>query len=255
MVYLANQNSMSNTISSVTESLKLLQLVAQYPNRGLSELARLSGLNKSRTFRMLCTLVDQHFVLQNADGSYQLGHQLLILGQYARQQTNLIQAVEKVSETLSLRFNENLQLRILDHQQVVQIWRKTSTQALQVRSNVGNQRELGAGAAGKVLLAFATPDFQQHYLSQLAPPQAERLATLTTTIQRDGFYLSQGELTAGVYAVAVPIFNAEQRCIACFSLSVPEVRATETRLQEIIEAMQQASKHLSQLLGANYTSS
>lgn len=246
---------MSNTISSVAESLKLLHLVAEHPNKGLSELARLSGLNKSRTFRMLCTLAEQHFVLQNAEGRYQLGHQLLILGQYARQQMSLIQAVEAVSEPLSVRFNENLQLRILDSQQVVQIWRKSSTQALQVRSNVGNQREIGAGAAGKVLLAFAEPDFQQHYLSQLDPPQAVRLSALIATIQRDGVYLSQGELTAGVYAIAVPIFNAEQRCIACFSLSVPEIRATSERVQEIINAMQQASRQISKLLGANHTSS
>ena len=42
-----------NTISSVAETLKLLNIVAKHPNTGLSKLARLAELNKSRTFRIL----------------------------------------------------------------------------------------------------------------------------------------------------------------------------------------------------------
>lgn len=113
-----------NTISSVTETLKLLNIVAKHPNTGLSELARLAELNKSRTFRILCTLAEQHFVYQAKDGSYQLGHQLLVLGQAAHHQLSLIQAVEQTSEKLSALFNENLQLRVIENNEVVQIWRK-----------------------------------------------------------------------------------------------------------------------------------
>lgn len=236
-------------IESVIESLKLLHIVAQYPNRGLSELSRVSELNKSRTFRMLTTLASQNFITQNDDGSYQLGYQLLILGQYARNQTNLIQAVETESESLQKLFNENLQLRILEGNAVVQIWRKSSSQSLQVRSEAGNRRKLGAGASGKVLLAFTSSKIQEQYLKSLPYEQSQQIQQILTEILNNGFYLSKSELTQGVYAIAFPIFNAKKQCIASFSMSIPQIRATPKYLEEITVLMQKVSQRISTLLG------
>ncbi len=238
-----------NTISSVTETLKLLNIVAKHPNTGLSELARLAELNKSRTFRILCTLAEQHFVYQAKDGSYQLGHQLLVLGQAAHHQLSLIQAVEQTSEKLSALFNENLQLRVIENNEVVQIWRKVSSQSLQVRSVVGNRRPLGAGAAGKLLLAFAESSIRERFLETCSQAQIQQWNIDFTQIQQSEVSISKGELTQGVCAVAVPIFNAQGECIASFSMSIPNVRAENERLEQIIFEIKQASIQISTLLG------
>lgn len=241
-----------NTIQSVADALLLLNIVAENPNKGLSELARISQFNKSRVFRMLCTLVAQNYVYQHSNSTYQLGHQLLVLGQSARSQTTLIQAVEQESEALTQAFNENLQLRIAENDQVVQIWRKVSTQALQVRSTVGNKRPMGDGAAGKVLLAYSEAAQQANFFAQM--PECKR-ADLQVTLQQitaQGFYLSKGELTAEIYAVAVPIFDARNYCIASFSLSIPQSRADEQRLAQIISQMKLAGSAISERLGATH---
>lgn len=242
-------------INSVTESLKLLNLVAQHPNTGLSELSRLSGLNKSRTFRMLSTLCAHHYVIQHSDGSYRLGHQLLILGQYARNQTTLIQVVDTESDLLTRQFNENLQLRIIEENDViekndvVQIWRKSSSQSLQVTSMAGNRRPLGAGAAGKLLLAYAKPPIQQAFLDSLSPTLAQETQHTLAQIRKNGYAISQSELTQGVGAIACPIFDFTQECIASFSMSIPQIRLESTRLDDITTAMKHTSQQISTLLG------
>jgi predicted transcriptional regulator len=43
-------------VDSVDSALKLLSHVAEHPGLGVTELANQLGINKSRAYRMLCTL-------------------------------------------------------------------------------------------------------------------------------------------------------------------------------------------------------
>lgn len=238
-----------NTISSLHDALHLLQTVAAYPDRGLSELARLARLNKSRTYRMLCTLETMNFVQQNTQtGAYSLGYAALVLGQAARSQVDLAKAADVVSDELMAQFNENLQLRIRENWETVQIWRRVSTQSLQVRSSIGNRRSLGHGAAGKVLLAFAPTDVQAAFLQAQQMNLSEQQVALQVIVQQ-GFAVSHGELTSGVCAFAAPVFGATGECVACLSLSAPESRTDATRAAAILTAVQQAAHEISRRLG------
>ncbi|MEY0428943.1 helix-turn-helix domain-containing protein [Providencia rettgeri] len=51
-----------NIVTAVDDALLLLMLLGEKNNLGLSELARLSGMNKSKVYRLLCTLENRHFV-------------------------------------------------------------------------------------------------------------------------------------------------------------------------------------------------
>lgn len=242
------------SISSVAHTLHLLQIVAEHPDKGLSELSRLSGMNKSRTYRMLCTLAQFHFVRQNPDsGTYALGHQLLVLGQAARSQTSLIQVAEPLIEPLSSEFNENLQIRILEGDEVVQIWRRSSSQALQVRSAIGNRRPIGAGASGKILLAFAADEQRNKVLSRLSTAEASVLLAQIAAIREEHFYASRGELTAGACAFAVPIFTLNGACAGCLSLSAPQSRIDETQALRIRNRLKETGEAISAALGYEFS--
>nr|WP_282554376.1 helix-turn-helix domain-containing protein [Providencia sp. G1(2023)] len=45
-----------NIVTAVDDALLLMMLLGEKNNLGLSELARLSGMNKSKVYRLLCTL-------------------------------------------------------------------------------------------------------------------------------------------------------------------------------------------------------
>lgn len=228
---------MTTKIDSLSQALHLLQVVADNPCTGLSELSRLSGLNKSRAYRMLCTLAEHHFVIQNDDSSYQLGHQLLTLGHIAKSQSNWLNIAESIIEPLVTEFNENLQIRIRENLEIVQVWRRVSSQPLQVRSEAGNRRPLGAGAAGKILLAFASASTQDKFFSNLSAEQTQLLQDKIQQIQQQGFYVSNGDLTEGVCAVAIPLYDAQKQCIACLSLSAPISRMPQERIQRILNRL------------------
>ncbi|MDO4997593.1 MAG: IclR family transcriptional regulator [Neisseria sp.] len=242
-----------NTISSVADTLRLLNNLAEHPNIGLSELARLSELNKSRTYRMLCTLMQSHFVQQTEHSRYVLGHRLLQLGQAARNHLNWLQTVEACCAELRERFNENLQVRVSEGLEMVQVWRHASTQTLQVRSAAGNRRDLGAGASGKLLLAFADEHTQNDYFAQkMSSANEAEIAVLREQlahIRSAGIAITQGELTAGVCAFAVPLLDASGRCFACLSLSAPQSRTDAARADELANALIQTGKDISTRLG------
>ncbi|MBC8653739.1 hypothetical protein GQR86_12345 [Providencia vermicola] len=68
---------------------------------------------------MICTKNDNPV-------TYHLGHQLLSLGNCARQQINYIQVADIEAEHLRQLFDENIQLRIRDHHEILQVLHKAS---------------------------------------------------------------------------------------------------------------------------------
>ncbi|CAM3658033.1 hypothetical protein BS639_01510 [Rouxiella silvae] len=234
-------------VASVDSALQLLNLLADKPGVGLSEIARLSGINKSRVYRLLCTLEARFYVQKSADPvTYRLGHQILVLGVGARSQNLLLQAAEPLLDRLSDSLNENLQIRLCEGEEVVQIAARTSRQTLQVRSLVGNRRRLGEGPSGKLLLAYAAHDLQDKYLQQSDNPT--QLSAQWLNIRQQRLARSAGELTPGVWAFAVPIFDSQRRCIASLSLSAPVQRA-EINADNIIAQLTQAAAEISSQLG------
>lgn len=234
-----------NVITSVERALHLLSVLASQPNCGLSALARQTGMNKSRVYRLLCTLEKHHFVQRSAEPVvYQLGHQLLVLGVSAASQIDLVSIAEPVVEQLGLRFDENIQVRIRDGTESVQILRRLSHQPLQVHSSAGNRRSLGMGASGRLLLAYAPSEIQQRVLQQYPD-----LLINSQQIRRQAFSKTEGELTSGIFSFAAAIFNTEGHCVASLSLSAPRIRIDEHTEQAISVAIQCAAHDISVSLG------
>lgn len=228
------------TIAALSASLGVLKAVAGSPGVGLSELSRMCGTQKSRTFRILETLAEEGFVVQDADKGYHLGMQAMILGQFARQGTGLVRAAEEPIAQLARDFDENIQIRVRDGRENVQIFSRKSNQRLRVESTQGNRRPLGVGASGRLLLAHMSAEevVYSGYSGKLLE-EAER-----DRILAQGFSDSRGELTAGIEAVAVPIFAADGRCSACLSASVPSARMSISYKESLIQGLQEIAAQL-----------
>lgn len=234
-------------VASLDSALQLLNLLADCLGIGLSEIARRSGITKSRVYRLLATLEARFYVQKSGDPvTYRLGHQILVLGVSARSQNLLLSAAEPWLDQLSESLNENLQIRLSEAEEVVQIISRTSKQTLQVRSAVGNRRRLGEGPSGKLLLAYASQALQDKYVDQAKDPAL--LSAQLREIRLQQLSRSQGELTPGVWAFAVPIFDSHRECIAALSLSAPMQRA-ELSADEIIRQLSQAAAAISAQLG------
>ncbi|WP_148028638.1 helix-turn-helix domain-containing protein, partial [Burkholderia pseudomallei] len=104
---------MNYIVDAVDSALKLLSFVAEHPHLGVTELASKLGINKSRTYRMLCTLELHRFVVQDARTStYALGPQAFVIGVAAAQQNALVRAAQRHMLALSQAINETVVLRV-----------------------------------------------------------------------------------------------------------------------------------------------
>lgn len=217
-------------------ALTVLDAVAAHPDCGLSELTRHTGLNKSRVYRILTVLADQGYVRQDADAAYRLGLQALALGQMARQHFDRLREIEFVVQEYLGDIDENVQCRVRTEGEVVQIFAKKSQQRLRVESQVGNRRPLGRGASGLLLLAHAPEGIREPRAAELGIGEA-RLAE----IRDQGHAESQGELTAGIWALAVPLLDTAGRCDTALSVSVPESRADDSYRAVLQERLRDAA--------------
>ncbi|OBX07655.1 hypothetical protein QV08_06475 [Gallibacterium salpingitidis] len=232
-------------IDSVKTAFLLLQTIASSPDCGLSEIARLSNINKSRVYRMLSDLTVLGYLQQNPETlTYRLGLQSVMLGQAAQGQNDLIALAEAECVKLTRKFDENVQLRVRDGTEGIQIFSRKSRQELQVHSQVGNRRKLGLGASGKLLLAYAPEPIIENCLPNL-PYQIEVLMA----IREAGYAESFSELTEGVCAIAAPIFSADGSCNSALSVSLPTVRATKDRIEEIRKDLLAATERISLCCG------
>lgn len=232
-------------IASVTASLDLLKLITARPNLGLSELSRLSGTNKSRTYRIITTLCQAGYVYQNPDNTYRLGHQALIIGQAARQQIDIFKVAEPEIEKLAENFDESIQIRVRDGMEMMQIYSRCSQQSVQVHSAIGNSRPLGKGASGKILLAYIPEEEVQ-----LGTEEQQKLYYELLPLRKTQVAHSYAELSSEVSAIAVPLFDYKQNCIASLSMSIPMSRLSPEYEAQLTIALKEAGKRISTSLGA-----
>jgi len=247
---------MEYTVNAVQEALGVLMVVAHNPGLGVTEIAKRSGNTKARTFRFLVTLEEASFVQRDRDSTaYSLGYKALVLGLAAQEQVSLTRLADKYLEALQDRFNEHSAVLVRDELESVSVAQKLSTHEVRVQGAVGRRRPLHAGASGKVLLAFASPEVQaavlEGELSKFTPQTITSKTKLKQELKRiaeQGYATSMAEMAADVVAVAAPVFDSTGSVQAAIGISLPSNRAPDD-LAKMIQAVSKSAADLSFELG------
>ena len=119
---------------------------------------------------------------------------------------------------------------------------------------IGQVLPLRAGAASRVLLAYAPQDVIERALGgplavyTPSTPDAEKLRRQLENIRATGFATSRGEFIPGAFAVAVPVFHGESM-VAGLALAGPAARCTHKWQLLARPRLADAARSLSALLG------
>ncbi|MFM0503215.1 MULTISPECIES: IclR family transcriptional regulator [Paraburkholderia] len=245
---------MTYIVDAVDNALKLLSYVAEHPGLGVTELATQLGINKSRTYRMLCTLELHRFVVQDTQTStYALGPQAFVLGVAAAQQNTLVRAAQRHMLALNQAINETVVLRVREGLETVCVARCETTHQVRAIGAVGNRRPINNGASGKVLLAFAPEAVRTEYLARVKKmPDAPDLFALIEdldAIARSGYAVSLGDVTAGAVAISVPVRDMSGAAVAAVAISGPEQRIGRVEIPGYLERLQACADTISAELG------
>ena len=251
------------SIQSLERGLTLLFAFRRQPDLSLAELASLLPIHRTSTFRLVRTLEQQGFLVQDAaSGRYRLGHALAELGGLTLARLDVRRAARPHLERLAAHTDETVQLLIRDAMDVLVVDGIESAQRVKVGAGIGERRPLHATAAGKCFLAGMSPDevsaaYAGGRPTSLTPRTIVDVDALLAEVDRvgdTGYAVNDQESEPGVRFVAAPILGPERAVIAALSLGAPAERLSLDDLPRIGKHLFATALAVSRGLGVDLTS-
>lgn len=251
-------NSNDYIVKPVYKALQVLQCLGKENRKlALTEICQRVRLPKTTVFRYLYTLRECGFVAYDADtDQYWLGLRVLELGKLASEQLHIREIALPLMRDLRDRFNETVNLGVLDGGEVVYVELVESRHSLRMQPGLGIRDPVYSTALGKAILAFLPQDQWPAYLPEQLYAVTEKTHTSYETLQQDliatqkrGFSIDNEENVVGGYCVGAPIFNHLNQIVAALSISAPTSRLTDVLQQEIVTAATETATAISSQLG------
>lgn len=248
----------SGRLGSVGNAARLLMLLRDRRQIGVSEAARLLGVGTSTAFRLLTTLTEERLLERAAEpGSYRLGLAVYELGASVFPNLSLHQAAMPVLAGLRQNTGETVQLAVLDHLEVVFIERLESPLTLRFVTQHGHRVPAHATSTGKVLLAHLPLEVLAERLRDWIPlrltpytiTNEPALRAALQTVAERGWAQNNEESALGVISVAAPIRDAEGEVVAALSVVGPADRTSQQMLRRNRLAVVEAAMVISKRIG------
>lgn len=233
------------TIAVLEKCFAVLEAMSDLGRPGsLKELAEAGGLPKPTLHRILQTLMDLGYVEQDQSRSnYQITMQLAHLGR-SQNFEGLKENALPIMEALHQRFNETVNLGVLQGTYVYYIHFIETTQNLRAQVHPGARDSFHSTALGRAIVAHLPAEQRQRLLDRvvLKPRTAFTVvrpdvlrAVLQETSAR-GWALDDQENDVGVVCMGVPLLEGIHP-VGSISVSVPKSRLPLERQQEIVSTL------------------
>ncbi|WP_307849490.1 IclR family transcriptional regulator [Qaidamihabitans albus] len=213
------------------------------PELTLSELARRADISLPTAHRRAAELVDWGALERGADGRYRVGLRLWEVASLAPRGLGLRDVAMPFLEDLYEVTHENVQLAVREGLELVFVERIAGRHAVPVLTRVGGRFALHATGVGLVLLAHAPAEVQEqalatplHAYTAKTITDPDRLREVLAAVRRNGYSVSDGQVTLDALSVAAPIRDPRQDVIAAVSLVVRADTAAPITLAPLVQA-------------------
>jgi len=207
----------------------------------LTELARRAGVSLPTAHRRAMELVAWGALERGPDGRFRIGLRLWEVASLAPRGLGLREAAMPFMEDLYEVTHENVQLAVRSGLELVFVERISGRDAVPVRTRVGGRFALHATGVGLVLLAHAPVEVQEEMLasplrgySAKTTTDPVRLREVLADVRRNGYAVSDGQVTTDALSVAAPIRDASDEVVAAVSLVVRANGAQPSALAPLV---------------------
>ena len=215
-------------LTSVDNTLSLLNLFFDYEELSVNDAAKLLGLSRSTVFRFMVTLENRGFLSKTDHATYRLGLNMFSLGMLAYNRMELAALIHPYRQT-----GETSHLGIVDDGiHIMFIDRALGTSQLKMETALGYRQLAHHTASGKAILGFQSDQVIREYIKRvsfqkLTPASlgdAGELLRLLDKVKKEGYACDNEESELGLTCFAVPIVDATGRAVASVSISGPTTR-------------------------------
>ncbi len=245
-------------VDAVLKALEILDCFNSNDTElSLNQLCEQTGLYKSRVHRLCGTLIAAGYLVRTSRTNYRLGPKLMVLGKVYEKSNSLRSIAAPFMKKLTAETGESTALFVVDGNRSICMAREMGSSRLVYSINEGDYMELTPTAAGRVLLAYAEPDFVNKVLSKTKQMRftdntkidVDEIRAELEAIREKGYGINNQEREEGIAAIAAPIFDFENKVPAALVVVGAAHRFKEDRHPELLEKLLEAVREMSRLMG------
>jgi DNA-binding IclR family transcriptional regulator len=251
---------MSEQVKSLVKSMHLLEFLGHHPDGvALSVIAKETAINKTSAYRMLTTFEELGYVAQHpSTKDYRLTLKMLHIGHSALS-SNVIATTRPQLNILMQDLNETINFIAREGDKIV-FRDKLEPQfcPFRTRTFVGMYSEMYCSAAGKVFLAYSTPEDQESYwqrnvglirpLTEFTITKKEQFLAELARVKEQGYAMDNEENEAGISCTAVPIFDSSGTPAYAVSISTLTPRLRNMGPDTLAERIKKTTQKIEQEL-------
>lgn len=248
----------NHLIASAAATLEVLEAIAVAGGPvTLTSVVKATGRPKGTVHRMLVTLVNTGFIVQDADTShYRLTLKLWRLGAPALGRLDVVKVARPWLERLVTATDETVHMSVLDVSgNIVYISKVESPRSIRVQTQIGQVSPAWCTATGRSILAF-NPEVAEKVLAGSLEPRTpkavtdpKRLRALFREVAAKGYAVTRAENHPEVGGVAAPIRDHAGTVIAGLGVGVPVFRMSRELVERCIPHVVNAASRISADLG------
>lgn len=251
---------MGRLVPAVTRALDILELFLEGDGTlSAPEVTRRLQLPRTTVHELLTTLAARSYLVQIPDqtGRYRLGVRAYQLGSRYAEQLDLAAEGQQVAREVAETCDETVHVAVLEDTDVIYIAKVDSTHAVRMVSAAGRKLPAHCTSVGKMLLASLPPTELESRLmgrelvamTQNSITEPDALLAALADIRERGVAAEHRESNPDVSCVAAPVRDSAGHVVAALSISVPMIRWSEQREQELADLAAKGAGDLSERLG------
>lgn len=213
---------------------------AQDREMTIPSIAKKTDLNRTVVRRLVLTL-QYYGYLESRNRVYRLTPHILSLASGFLQGRDLGKHITPILRTFSDQLKEDISFAMLDIDHAIYVAHSPGDSAMITQGfTVGTRLPLQATAIGRALVAFSSPETQDHILATVPRVsytadtivQVNSLKNDLESTVRQGYALVRNEFEQGVTSLAVPVLSADGTLIGALGIVGPNPRFEDEKLQE-----------------------
>lgn len=245
-------------LNSTEKVLYILKILRKPPySLSLTEIAEKLGVTKSGALKILKIMSDNAFVIRDIKTKrYSLGPALLRLGNVYKELKGIVEIGRPILKHLTDVTKETSYITIWEHDEAFIILKEDGSRGVLYKLEgdqvYGDEIPIHCGASSKLLAAFQDEEFihdlvDSMNLTSYGPNtiiDRDELKREFSRIRNQKYSISNEEYSAGLVAMAVPIFDKNQQVWCAISVAGPKTRLDPENSPQILELLRQGAHQI-----------